>query len=44
MAEEEVQISHGLEILAQETEKEIAKITEEIAQEPKIIPGGSKKS
>ena len=43
MAEEEVQTSQGLEILAQETEKEIEKLTEEIAQEPKAIPGGSKK-
>ncbi|MCI6230826.1 MAG: IS1182 family transposase [Lactobacillus johnsonii] len=42
MAEEEVQTSQGLEILAQETEKEIKKITKEIEEEPKVIPGGSK--
>ena len=42
MAEEEIQTSHGLEILAQETEKEIKKITKEIEEEPKVIPGGSK--
>ena len=41
MAEEEVQTSQVLEILAQETEKEIEKISEEIEKEPKIIPGGS---
>ena len=41
MAEEEVQTSQVLEILAQETEKEIEKISEEIEKEPKIIPSGS---
>ena len=41
MAEEEAQTSQVLEILAQETEKEIEKISEEIEKEPKIIPGGS---
>ena len=42
MAEEEAQTSQGLEILAQETEKEVEKLTEKIDREPKAIPGGSK--
>ena len=42
MAEEKVQTSQGLEILAQETEKEVEKLTEKIDREPKAIPGGSK--
>ena len=41
MAKEQVQTSQGLTELAQETEAEIEKLTEEIAQEPKAIPGGS---
>lgn len=42
MAEEKAQTSQGLEILAQETEKEVEKLTEKIDREPKAIPGGSK--
>lgn len=42
MAEEEAQTSQGLEILAQETEKEVEKLTEKIDREPKAILGGSK--
>ena len=42
MAKEEAQTSQGLEILAQETEKEVEKLTEKIDREPKAIPGGSK--
>lgn len=42
MAEEEAQTSQGLEILAQETEKEVEKLTEKIDREPKAIAGGSK--
>ena len=41
MAKEQVQTSQGLAELAQETEAEIEKLTEEIAREPKAIPGGS---
>lgn len=41
MAKEKVQTSQGLAELAQETEAEIEKLTEEIEQEPKAIPGGS---
>ncbi|WP_201725492.1 transposase, partial [Lactobacillus helveticus] len=41
MAQEKVQTSQGLEELAQETEDEIEKLTKEIEQEPKAIPGGS---
>ncbi|WP_283598534.1 IS1182 family transposase, partial [Lactobacillus gallinarum] len=41
MAKEKVQTSEGLAELAQETEAEIEKLTEEIEQEPKVIPGGS---
>ena len=41
MAKEQVQTSQGLTELAQETEAEIEKLTEEIAREPKAIPGGS---
>ena len=41
MAKEQVQTSQGLTELAQETEAEIEKLTEEIAQEPKAISGGS---
>lgn len=43
MAQEQVQTSQGLTELARETEAEIEKLTEEIAQEPKVIPGGSPK-
>ena len=43
MAQEQVQTSQGLTELAQETEAEIEKLTAEIAQEPKVIPGGSPK-
>lgn len=38
-----MQTSQGLTELARETEAEIEKLTEEIAQEPKVIPGGSPK-
>jgi len=41
MEKEKVQTSQGLEELAQETEAEINKLTEEIEQETKAIPGGS---
>ena len=41
MEKEKVQTSQGLAELEQETEAEIEKLTEEIAQEPKAIPGGS---
>ena len=41
MAQEKVQTSQGLTELTQETEAEIEKLTEEIEQEPKAIPGGS---
>ncbi len=41
MAQEKVQTSQGLTELAQETEAEIEKLTEEIEKEPKAIPGGS---
>ena len=41
MAKEQVQTSQGLAELVQETEAEIEKLTEEIAREPKAIPGGS---
>ena len=41
MAKEQVQTSQGLAELAQETEAEIEKLTEEIAREPKAIPVGS---
>src|SRR5699024_12162725 len=37
----QVQTSEGLTELAQGTEAENEKLTEEIAQEPKAIPGGS---
>ena len=43
MAQEQVETSQGLTELARETEAEIEKLTEEIAQEPKVIPGGSPK-
>ncbi|WP_103662715.1 IS1182 family transposase, partial [Lactobacillus sp. HT06-2] len=43
MAQEKVQTSQGLAELAQETEAEIKKLTEEIEHEPKVIPGGSPK-
>lgn len=43
MAQEQVQTSQSLTELARETEAEIEKLTEEIAQEPKVIPGGSPK-
>lgn len=41
MAKEKVQTSQGLAELAQETAAEIEKLTAEIKQEPKAIPGGS---
>ena len=41
MEKEKFQTSQGLAELEQETEAEIEKLTEEIAQEPKAIPGGS---
>lgn len=41
MEKKKVQTSQGLEKLAQETEAEINKLTEEIKQETKAIPGGS---
>lgn len=41
MNKEKVQTSQGLAELAQETEAEIEKLTKEIEQEPKAIPGGS---
>ena len=41
MEKEKVQTSQGLAELAQETEAEIEKLTKEIEQEPKAIPGGS---
>ena len=41
MTKEQVQTIQGLAELAQETEAEIEKLTEEIAREPKAIPGGS---
>lgn len=41
MAKDQVQTSQGLTELAQETEAEIEKLTQEIEQEPKVIPGGS---
>ena len=43
MAQEQVETSQGLTELARETEAEIEKLTAEIAQEPKVIPGGSPK-
>lgn len=41
MEKEKVQTSQGLAELAQETKAEIEKLTKEIEQEPKAIPGGS---
>ena len=41
MEKEKVQTSQGLAELVQETEAEIEKLTKEIEQEPKAIPGGS---
>lgn len=41
MEKEKVQTSQGLAELAQETEAKIEKLTKEIEQEPKAIPGGS---
>ena len=42
ITEEEAQTSQGLELIAEQTEKEIQKLNEEIEKELKIIPGGSK--
>ena len=41
MREEEIQTSTGMEILAEETEQEIARLGDEIEKEPRAVPGGS---
>ena len=43
MAPELVESADGMEIMAEDVEKEITKLNEEIAQEPKVIKGGSVK-